>query len=208
MAVVLFRMNREGEESRPLSYANISEWGPSILSDGRILWTRSEYQDKGADYGHTLWAVHPDGTRVELVYGNNSGYNLMNGHEMPDGHELCATLISHFGDFNGPIALIEPSRGRFDPKSATIITPDHTATANAGNFRDPMPVARDYLLVSHRPSTQFGVYVIDRWGNRELIAMDPAIGCMAPQPIRRDRARRSSRRRWRRPRRAWQANWQ
>ena len=183
MSVVLFRMHPDGSEIRPLSYANLSEWGPSVMRDGRILWTRSEYQDKGSDYGHTLWAVHPDGTYVELVYGNNTDYNLMNGREVPDSTEICATLISHFGDFNGPIALIEPGRGRYNPQAATVITPDHTATSSGGNFRDPVPISHDYVLVSHRPSTQFGIYVIDRWGNRELLSIDPAIGGMTPQPL-------------------------
>src|SRR5215471_15526008 len=45
-AYVLFRMARTGA-MEPLSYANLSEWAPSVMRDGRILWTRSEYQDKG-----------------------------------------------------------------------------------------------------------------------------------------------------------------
>jgi hypothetical protein len=187
MSMVLFRMERGDEATiRPLSYANLSEWGPSVMRDGRIIWTRSEYLDKGADYGHTLWAIRPDGTNCELVYGNNSGYNLMNGREVPGSSEICATLISHFGDFNGPIALIDVSKGRFNPQSAQVITPDNTKTSNDGVFRDPLPIARDYVLISHKPSPQssFGLYVIDRWGNREVLFLDPSIGSMSPMPLK------------------------
>ncbi|MFA6546810.1 MAG: discoidin domain-containing protein, partial [Limisphaerales bacterium] len=53
-AFVLFRMDAGGGNIRPLSFANLSEWAPSVMRDGRILWTRSEYLDKGADFGHTL----------------------------------------------------------------------------------------------------------------------------------------------------------
>ncbi|MFA6244079.1 MAG: hypothetical protein WC655_24260, partial [Candidatus Hydrogenedentales bacterium] len=60
-AYVMFRMDPDGREFTPLSYANISEWAPSVMRDGRIIWTRSEYQDKAADFGHTLWSIHPDG---------------------------------------------------------------------------------------------------------------------------------------------------
>jgi hypothetical protein len=42
-AYVLHRMQPDGSGLRRLSYANISEWDPSIMRDGRILWTRSEY---------------------------------------------------------------------------------------------------------------------------------------------------------------------
>ena len=31
-------------------------------------------------------------------------------------------------------------------------------------FRDPVPIARDYFLVSHAPRDRFGIYVIDRFG--------------------------------------------
>ena len=187
-AFVLFRMDADGGNVWPLSYANISEWAPSVMRDGRILWTRSEYIDKGADFGHTLWAIRPDGTHPELVFGNNTRNCYMNGREVPGTGELCATLISHGGDLNGPIALIEPSKGRFNPEAITNITPDSPPHYNMNwaqrqCFRDPVPIARDYFLVSHAPQKHFGLYVIDRWGNRELLHIDPAISSMCPSPL-------------------------
>ena len=71
-----------------MSHANLSEWGPSVMSDGRIIWTRSEYLDKGANFGHTLWAIRPDGTHPELLYGNNTKNCLLNGREVPGTPEL------------------------------------------------------------------------------------------------------------------------
>ncbi len=187
-AFVLFRMDADGGNPWPLSYANLSEWGPSVMRDGRILWTRSEYLDKGADFGHTLWAIRPDGTHPELIFGNNTLNCYMNAHEVPGTSELCATLISHGGDLNGPIALIDPERGRFNPEAITNLTPDtkpryHMDWARQQCFRDPVPIARDYFLVSHAPRKHFGLYVIDRWGNRELLHLDPAISSMSPSPL-------------------------
>jgi hypothetical protein len=51
-------------------------------------------------------------------------------------------------------------------------------------FRDPIPVTRDYFLVSHAPADRFGLYVIDRYGNRELLYLDPDMGSMRPRPLR------------------------
>ncbi len=73
-AYVLYRMQPDGTDLRRLSYANLSEWDPAVMRDGRILWTRSEYLDKGADFGHTLWAIHPNGDHPELVFGNDTPY--------------------------------------------------------------------------------------------------------------------------------------
>ena len=186
-AFVMFRMAADGSDIRPLSHANLSEWAPSVMTDGRIIWTRSEYIDKGANYGHNLWAMRPDGTHPELVYGNNTRNCSLNGREVPGTSEICATLISHFGDFNGPIALVDVRRGRFNPQSAVSITPDVRYNYDRGwprvrCFRDPVPISRDYILVSHAPWDKFGLYVLDRWGNRELLYLDPAMGSMCPTP--------------------------
>lgn len=188
-AFVLFRMDADGANIHPLSHANLSEWTPALMRDGRILWTRSEYLDKGADFGHTLWAIHPDGTHAELIFGNNTPNCYINGHEVPGTREICCTLFSHGGDHNGPIGLIDRAFEPFDSRAVTNITPDIAPHYNMNwpryeCFRDPVPIARDYFLVSHAPADRFGLYVIDRYGNRELLYLDPAIGSMAPMPLR------------------------
>ncbi|HOX59253.1 MAG TPA: hypothetical protein P5205_18715 [Candidatus Paceibacterota bacterium] len=188
-AFVLFRMEADGTGIKPLSFANLSEWAPSVMRDGRILWTRSEYLDKGADFGHTLWAIRPDGSHPELVFGNNTLNCYVNAQEVPGTGELCCTLISHGGDLNGPIALIDPGKGRYNPAAITNITPDakpyyHMDWAKRECFRDPVPIARDYFLVSHAPQEHFALYAIDRFGNRELLYLDPGISSMCPTPLR------------------------
>ena len=137
---------------RRLSYANVSEWDPAITRDGRILWTRTEYLDKGADFGHTLWSIRPDGTHPELVFGNDTPYCYGHGREVPGSQELVCTLISH-GDHQGPIALIAPGKGSFDTAAITSITPDtrpqyQMDRSHSETFRDPEPISRDHFLVT------------------------------------------------------------
>jgi len=188
-AFVLFRMDGDGSNIRPLSHANLSEWTPSAMDDGRIIWMRSEYLDKGADFGHTLWAIRPDGRHPELIFGNNTLNCYANGRQVPGTKEILCTLVSHGGDLNGPIALIDPDKGRFNPQAITNITPDvephyHMSWAQRQCFRDPVPISRDYFLVSHAPFDRFGLYVIDRYGNRELLYLDGRIGSMSPTLLR------------------------
>lgn len=188
-AFVLHRMDADGTNLRPLSFANLSEWSPAAMRDGRILWTRSEYLDKGADFGHTLWAIRPDGSHAELVFGNNTPNCYINGREIPDSDEICCTLFSHGGDHNGPIGLVDRGQGPFDTAAVTNITPDVKPHYNMSwpryeCFRDPTPIARDYFLVSHAAADRFGLYVIDRYGNRELLYLDTAIDSVCPTPLR------------------------
>ena len=188
-AFVLFRMNTDGTGIRPLSFANLSEWAPSVMRDGRIIWTRSEYLDKGADFSHTLWAIRPDGSKPELVFGNTiiqpNGY--ANGREVPGTREICCTLISHFGDLNGPIALVDTGKGRFSKDAITSITPEVPWPGmwpRSECFRDPVPISSEYILCSHAPRERFALYVIDRYGNRELLHLDRQVGSMCPTPFR------------------------
>ncbi len=188
-AFVLFRMELDGSGIQPLSHANLSEWTPSLMNDGRILWMRSEYLDKGADFGHTLWAIRPDGTHPEMIFGNNTLNCYANGHEVPGSSEIVCTLVSHGGDLNGPIALINPAMGRSNPQAIRNITPDikpqyHMTWLRKQCFRDPVPISQDYFLCSHAPWDKFGLYVIDRYGNREILYLDPAIGSMSPTLLR------------------------
>ncbi|MCX6909441.1 MAG: hypothetical protein NTY01_15560, partial [Verrucomicrobia bacterium] len=150
-----------------------------------------EYLDKGADFGHTLWAVRPDGTHPELVFGNNTPNCYINGREVPGTHEILCTIFSHGGDHNGPLGLIDLAKARapFDSNAVTNITPDTTPRYNMNwprqeCWRDPVPVTRDYFLASHAPADRFGLYVADRYGNRELLYFDPAIGSMCPTLLR------------------------
>jgi hypothetical protein len=188
-AFVLFRMDGDGYNIRPLSYANVSEWTPSVMRDGRIIWMRSEYLDKGANFGHTLWSIRPDGTHPELIFGNNTPNCYANGRQVPGTAEISCTLVSHGGDLNGPIALIDPTKGRSNPAAVRSITPDvpaqyHMSWIRNQCFRDPVPVSRDYFLCSHAPDDRFGLYVIDRYGNRELLHLDPSIASMCPELLR------------------------
>ena len=145
-------------------------------------------------------AIHPDGTRPELIYGNNTNNCYMNAHEVPDTKEVCCTLVSHGGDHNGPIGLVDLTKAPSDPSAITNITPDVTPQYDMNwirveCFRDPIPVARDYFLVSHSPADRFGLYIIDRYGNRELLYLDPEIGSMSPRPLQTAAAPRAGRRR-------------
>ena len=187
-AFVLHRMEKDGSGVKPLSMANLTEFAPSVMNDGRIIWTRSEYVDKGADYGHTLWTIRIDGTMPELVFGNtiNLPQGYANGREVPETREVCCTLISHFSDLNGPIALIDLTKGPHDPSMIRSITPEVAWPGFSSwgeTFREAYPISRDCFLVAHAPLDRFGIYLLDRYGNREMLFTDPAIDTICPQPF-------------------------
>jgi hypothetical protein len=105
---------------------------------------------------------------------------------MPGTDEFVATLVSHMGDMNGPLALIRPSLGRFNPNAVLNITPDVEAATGLimppvmETFREPYPISRDFILCAHSPLNRFGLAVVDRYGHRELLHLDEQFGSMCP----------------------------
>ena len=67
----LYRCNADGSGIRRLGFDQASTCFPSVLNDGRILYTRREYQDRGQIFPQPLFAMHPDGTAQVGYYGNN-----------------------------------------------------------------------------------------------------------------------------------------
>ena len=83
--------------------------------------------------------------------------------------------------------LIDIDKGRFNAAAITSLTPEVPWPGMwpiEECFRDPVPIARDYVLCSHAPRDRFGLYVIDRHGNRELLHLDATFGSMCPTVYR------------------------
>ncbi|MHC4638215.1 MAG: TolB family protein, partial [Planctomycetota bacterium] len=68
---VLYRMDGDGTNMVKLTNSSVSEASPSVMNDGRILYTRWEYVDKGAVSVKCLWSIHPDGSYPVEIYAND-----------------------------------------------------------------------------------------------------------------------------------------
>lgn len=100
-AFVLHVMNPDGSGIRQLSFNQSHDLDPSVLPDGRIVFTR---WDNAAGSAMHLYTVNPDGSRMELLYGANSHDSGTEGsivqfthaRARPDGKLLV--LVRPFGD--------------------------------------------------------------------------------------------------------------
>ncbi len=65
----LYRMNADGSRVRPLTRSPVSELCPVVLDDGRVMYHRWEYVDRGARVSKAVWAINPDGTQAVQLFG-------------------------------------------------------------------------------------------------------------------------------------------
>ncbi len=196
IVTTLHIMDADGKNMRCLSASPLNEIDPSVLDDGRVIYTRWEYVDKGLGNGQSLWTVRPDGSGSDHVYKNSiiRPAQLLNARNIPGSRRLVTVGAPHCGGrLGGPVILVDNRVTRRDPEGMTCITPEiaypcmSQAKYDMGFFREPYPFSEKFFLISHSPGPKgkdYGIYVLDGWGNRAELYRDPEISCFQPTPLR------------------------
>lgn len=113
-AFVLEVMNEDGTGVHQISFNQSDDRDATILSTGRVLYTRWDNAPGGTNAMH-LYSSNPDGTDTELYYGanshmtgtNNTVVEFLKPREMQNGSIL--TLVRQFADtdFGGDLTIID-----------------------------------------------------------------------------------------------------
>jgi len=185
---VIYRMDGDGGNLKQLSFGALSEFTPTVLPDGRIMYARWEYINKGAVSSKCIWAMQPDGTASVEIYGNDITIptTMIQARAIPNTFNKYVILgCPHYPqnalgtiirlDMNKPIRTYEPM---------TYMTPDVKVLEEAGwhfkegdsdkmvmdssgsgpLFRDPWPIDEDYFLVAHKPRGFGSCYTKNGYG--------------------------------------------
>jgi hypothetical protein len=199
----LYDMAADGSDIRPLSVHETNEWNPSVTHDGRIIYTRWDYIDRYGCTAHMPWITTLDGEDSRAVHGNFAPRNLRPDMELnilaiPGSQCYVATAAPHHGQAFGSLVLIDP-RVADDDAMAPVkrLTPDVAFPESQGGteaYGTPWPLNEDYYLCVYDASMavargmaggrgRYGIYLLDSFGNKELIYRDPAIACQSPVPL-------------------------
>ena len=170
VAPTMHRMDADGTNVEQLTRSPVSEFCPVVLSDGRIMYHRWEYIDKGARVGKTIWTMYPDGSMPQEVYGVADDTTTVYMYPQPlpgnDNRIVCVGTC-HFpqGGCVGAIMLIDPNRGH----RARGPDPDEKGYVQWDN-RYPVTNLTPHVFVERRTEpgwhfrTNTGRYVHDRNG--------------------------------------------
>jgi len=205
----LYRMDADGGNIEVLSDSPVSEASPSVMNDGRILYTRWEYVDKADVVIKCLWAMRPDGTGSVEIFGNDITFpdTMLHGRAVPGYNNLFAVIgAPHMPMGVGTVLRLDINRPIRTREPMTYITPDVDIRSEHGFFHkrrgkwvrdtkgplftDVQPLDDKFFLVScnvdrdcHDVSA-YGLYLIDEFGNRVLIHEDEEISCWQPMLLR------------------------
>ena len=179
---LLHRMNRDGSNVIRLSANIVNDFTPSVMEDGRILYSRWEYVDKPAIPIQSLWTINPDGTALAGFYGNRvlSPATFMYGHAIPGTGLVLCTLTAHNGPPRGGVGIIDRSVGVNAQEAIRNLTPEvDIGRVDAGNgnnvrgpYESPYPLDDRYFLVSKDGS----ILVRDYAGTQVAAVIGPRDG--------------------------------
>ncbi|MDR1493116.1 MAG: hypothetical protein LBT05_10390 [Planctomycetaceae bacterium] len=125
-ASVIYRADKNGTLEK-LSDNSVSESCPTIMEDGRILYTRWEYVDNGSVTNKGLWALNPDGTASSEIYGISLVFpSVFNTARQIPGQPTKFVCIGapHMPVGLGTVLLIDTRFNRRTVDGAKYITPE------------------------------------------------------------------------------------
>jgi hypothetical protein len=198
---LLYRCDGDGRKIRQLSFAEAPEWEPSLLDDGRIVYSRWDYTNRHSYHFQSIWVTHPDGTDTASLYGNltRNPCNSAEPRQIPGSHKLVCTAAAHHAYTAGSIIVVDPRSGLDGLEPIKRITPEipfpETEGWPVGAFATPWPLSEDLFFTAYTPeplakentppqsANAYGIYLVDTLGGRELIYRDPQVSCVSPMPL-------------------------
>lgn len=192
----LYTCDGDGRYLRRLGFDQVHSNYPTVMPDGRILYTRWEYSDRSQMFVQGLFQMNPDGTSQKEFYGNNSWFptSLVHARSIPGTEKVMAIFTGHHTIQKGWLGIVDPSRGRQENEGAQLIAPVRETLAeridfygqSGDQFQYPYPLGETEFLITFKPdgsNAPFGIYWMDKNGRRELLALDLQISCNQPVPL-------------------------
>ncbi len=202
----IYSIDPSGKDVRKITEPQDGEFYPSILEDGRIMYTRWDYVMKPYNTQQQLWAVNPDGRRAELIYGDYYKFStgpiaLFEARQIPGTSKVIATGAAHHNNCAGPIMIVDLDQNRGGPSGMQKVTPEvhypeiqregggSNQVCKHGWYSSPYPLSETHYLVSYTfdrlTRGKYGIYLMDIYGNKELIyETNDKFSCYSPIPIR------------------------
>jgi hypothetical protein len=203
----LYVIKPDGTGIRRLSVNKDGDYLPHTLDDGTVGYLRWEYHERSWAFIQSLWTMRPDGTGADALFKQHfvNPWAIEDVRSIPGSRKLICVASGHHTLAVGPLVVVDPSLGINEPKGMSIVTPDVKPTEGGmdgvpvseggtqdggGLYSTPWALSEKCFLASYTYSNKetdakgYGLYVVDVFGNKELVQRDPAISCFIPTPLR------------------------
>ncbi len=200
----LYRCDGDGRFLRRLTFDQVHDNFPTLTADGRVLYTRWEYNDRGQIYTQPLLQMNADGTGQTEFYGANSWFptTILHARSIPGTQKVLAIATGHHSPQTGKLIVIDPAKGRQENEGVQLVAPRRDTPAvqvdsygqEGELFQYPYPLSETEYLATYHPAgwpwaseamgPHFGIYFMTADGRRELLVRDSELPCSQPVPLR------------------------
>jgi len=172
---ILTRCDADGSNIYILSPGTEPEFSPSLLDDGRILFTRWEYIDKFANRIQSLWTMRTDGTAVAAFWGNQSVHpdHIGEARQIPNTTKVLFTGFGHHDVWVGCIGIVDPKEGLNFPNGIWKVT-QGMRWPEVGDG----PVPTSHLTEQYHPSGKYAAYKTPYPLGEELFLVSARTGAL------------------------------
>ena len=204
-AYTLHTIDSDGNDLRAISSAEGFEWHPSVMQDGRILYSRWDYVDRDSLPFVSLWSTHPDGTDTRAVSATSrrTRWPCWRPAVSPARDRLSSPRLLNMRVRVAVSVLLDPRRGTDEPSAMLRLTPEvpwpESEAWPGSDHAAPYPLSEDFFLVVEQRALGDrvsatgivggqgqcpGLYLLDRFGNLQLLHRDPQFSSTDATPVR------------------------
>jgi len=193
----LYSINRSDKTVRRLTFDQDGNWHPTVMGNGRIMYTRWEYTDSAHYFSRIIMTMNPDGTDQKAFYGSNSYWpnSMFFARQLPGQPGMFISTITghHSNAKGGALCIFDVSKGRNEADGAVQfltghgkkvhpLVIDNLSSAYNPMFYNPYPITDKYFLAT---SANGDVYLLDIYDNMICLKKSDGEGkYYEPVPLR------------------------
>ena len=196
----LYLMDSPGGAIRQLTFEQDSDWCPTVLNNGRVMYLRWEYSDTPHYFSRILFHMNPDGSEQMEYYGSGSYFPnaFFYARPIPQHPTKVVGIVGgHHGiSRSGRLMILDPALGRHEADGAVQGIPERHRPVEPliidrlvndvwPQFLHPYPLSDKYFIVASKPEPDalWGIYLADVFDNMTLIAEEEGAALLEPLPL-------------------------
>lgn len=195
-----YRLDPADKSVRQLTFEQDSNWSPTLLPNGRVMYQRWEYTDGAHANSRMLFSMNPDGTDQRELRGSGSWFpgSFFFARPIPGQSRQVIGVAGghHDRSRSGRLFIFDTTQGRRDDSGVIAEIPyrgkktipvirDGLIGSRFPQFLHPCPLSRNYHLVTMKPAPDvpWGIYLVDTFDNMILIKESDDSAYIEPAPV-------------------------
>ena len=194
----MFICDKDGKYMRRLGFDQVHTNYPTVTPDGRVLYTRWEYNDRGQYWPQNLFQMKHDGTAQTALYGNNSWFptSMLHSRAIPNSNgKVMFIAAGHGTPQSGRLAIVNPAIASEEEAGVIFLAPvrqagnqpraPNFASRDGNRWKYPYPLDESHFLASfrHESQTHYSLVFMNAEGRYVVLASDPDTSCNHPVPL-------------------------